>query len=297
MDETQSRTLEDHRRLACHGGTGPPVKEAAGDDEHRTIVLFISAAGETVRPIVIFPLKHAPTLNEEIQSKLDITGSDNGWITGEILQTAIEQRFFDHIDKIRNKQGLLNRWALLIVDNHSSRVSLPSAEDLEENKLKILFLPAHSSALIQPLDLGPNLALKQQYSRWYHPVENEDAPDRRNRQMDAVVTAISMATCSAIIKDAWLRTGMWPIRFEAIVNSKMIKPEVQQVPRDLKRKRGPRITGGNILVDGRVIVNSSSNEKENNPPNGAKTKKSTKKRKLSVNGDAPLADSSNGSNN
>jgi hypothetical protein len=49
-DETQARKLEDHRRLACRKKEGSPVKEGTEQEEHRTLVLFVSADGESLKP-------------------------------------------------------------------------------------------------------------------------------------------------------------------------------------------------------------------------------------------------------
>jgi hypothetical protein len=199
-DETQARKLEDHRRLACRRKEGSPVKEGTEPEEHRTLVLFVSADGESLKPAIIFPLRTAPPLSRPNQQYFDIAGSDSGWITGSILKTTIEKLFLEKVEEKRRKEGLDGRWALLLLDNHSSRLSLADEQYFESKRLKILPIPPHSSALLQPLDLGPNLVLKQQYSKWCQSVESDNAKERKNRQLDAVRTALSQATCMTTVR-------------------------------------------------------------------------------------------------
>ena len=261
-DETQLRSLEDHRRLACFKNTGQPLREGQIEDDHKTIVPFISAAGNSFIPTVIFKLKTVPPLHPQLYKKFDITGSENGWITGAILKTVIESRFVEHLDRFRNDNDLNDKWALLLLDNHSSRLALENNEWFAERKIKILPIPPHSSALLQPLDMGPNLVLKQQFSRWYEPESSDRAPERRNRQMEALSKAMSMATCESVICGAWKRTGLWPINFDAVTSSRMIKNEVPAIPAELLHKRGPLMTEGRVFVNGAIVQRSINKENE-----------------------------------
>ena len=57
-DETFVRKLEDHRKAARQKGEKQLLREiddSSLDQEHRTILLFSPAHGETLKPLVIFP--------------------------------------------------------------------------------------------------------------------------------------------------------------------------------------------------------------------------------------------------
>jgi hypothetical protein len=143
-----------------------------------------------------------PPHSEDVQMRFNIAGSESGWITGPILNTLIEKLFIDEIHAYRTKHGLTDRWALLLLDNHSSRLALANREFFDRNKLRIMYIPPHSSALQQPHDLGTNLFFKQFYAKFTFPDVNADAKDTRNHQMEAAISALSIATCAGNITPA-----------------------------------------------------------------------------------------------
>jgi hypothetical protein len=71
-DETQLRTLEDHRRVACFKNSSQPIREGEVEDDHKTIVPFISAAGNSFISTVIFKLKTVPPLHPQLYKRFDI---------------------------------------------------------------------------------------------------------------------------------------------------------------------------------------------------------------------------------
>ena len=54
---------------------------------------------------------------------------------------------------------------LLILDGHESHKSLAFQDLCEENKIITLCMPAHSSHILQPLDVGCFAPLKRAYSK------------------------------------------------------------------------------------------------------------------------------------
>jgi hypothetical protein len=157
----------------------------------------------------------------------NIAGSESGLINGPILKTVVEKLFIEELNEYRAKHGLTDRWALLLLDNHSSRMALADRDFFDRNKLRIMYIPPHSSALLQPLDLGPNLIFKKYYAKFYVHDETADAKDTRNQQMEAASLALTIATCAGNIKPAWRRAGLWPIDMEEVKGSKMIRKPLQ----------------------------------------------------------------------
>ena len=56
--------------------------------------------------------------------------------------------------KPETRRYLYDEYQMLIVDSHASHVSTEFIRFAKENKIVCLCLPAHSTYLLQPLDVG-----------------------------------------------------------------------------------------------------------------------------------------------
>lgn len=113
-------SLPPSSKLSCAGSDRPFV-EMAEKGEHISLGLCISASGQYLCPLVILPLKYAPTLSPEVNAFYAFSGSDAGFMTKEIWWQTLTQTVVPDINNIRIKSGCLEAWALLIVDGHNSR--------------------------------------------------------------------------------------------------------------------------------------------------------------------------------
>lgn len=52
---------------------------------------------------------------------------------------------------------------MLILDRHSSHVDIEFMWECRQHQIHLLYLPAHTSHLLQPLDLAPFLVIKSKY--------------------------------------------------------------------------------------------------------------------------------------
>jgi hypothetical protein len=257
-------------------------------DEHFTLGLVCNASGDShshFKPLLICPAKSVPAASTQAFAYFNFSCSDEGWITASILHTWI-QVFTKQLDKYKFDNGISDRYSLLILDNHSSRNGLNIDKLFLEHKLVILFIPPHSSALLQPLDLNPNGVFKKKYfeleSRYLalKPEEEPlDAAERRNRRIVTAGRCLSVALSEDHIRTGWERACLWPISKEVILESKMILPYVEGLPPPppgrKTRKRGPTLAPGDILVNGTEIVNA-------NPEPPKKKKKLTKQEKADM---------------
>jgi hypothetical protein len=85
--------------------------------------------------------------------------SSNGWTTNEIGLEWIKH--FNKHTSDRTKDA----YRLLVLDGHKSHVLVDFQRYCKENKIVTLCMPAHSSHLLQPLDVGCFGPLKQLYSK------------------------------------------------------------------------------------------------------------------------------------
>ncbi|KAJ6259176.1 hypothetical protein Dda_6074 [Drechslerella dactyloides] len=88
-----------------------------------------------------------------------ITLSDNGWTTNKV---AVE--WLKHFNQFTARRCILD-YRLLVLDGHKSHHSAAFELYCQEHKIITVYMPPHSSHLLQPLDIGCFGPLKQAYSR------------------------------------------------------------------------------------------------------------------------------------
>lgn len=134
-----------------------------------TAVCCMSAGGKYVPPALIYPRKRKKDelLNGAPAGTLLMT-SDSGYMNSDLFLV-----WLDHFK--RNEKPTLEDPILLILDNHSSHISLAAINKCRENRILLLSLPPHSSHRLQPLDRGFFGPLKtvygQECEKWHvsHP--------------------------------------------------------------------------------------------------------------------------------
>jgi len=281
VDETWLDGKPDHHKTAAEkGGSTRCLKMVKLNSEHITLVLCICANGDALKTLAILPLKSVPPLALTVTQFFVIAGSENGWIDQKILFNYIESYFIPQLNDRRQKLAMQDKYALLLLDNHSSRNGLDLERYQRDFRLIIKFIPPHSSALLQPLDLFPNMEFKRVYYKEHNMESNIDAQNRRNMELQDAKQALSHALSEYSVNLGWRRTGLVSQEISAsgiplgninvIKGSEMIKKNYEPLPAVTgKRKRGSKLSDGAILIGGENIVNV-------NPPSEPKQKKTKK---------------------
>ena len=83
--------------------------------------------------------------------------SENGWTTNEIGLTWLNL-FYKYI-----KDYTVSTHQLLVLDGHGSHVNPKFNQFCLDYKIIVIYIPAHLSYLLQPLNIGCFSALKQAY--------------------------------------------------------------------------------------------------------------------------------------
>ena len=86
--------------------------------------------------------------------------SDNSQIINKIGLTQLREVFNKHI-----KDHTVGMYRLLVLDGYNSHVSPKFDRFCLDHQIVVLCMPAHLSHLLQPLDVGCFLVLKQSYGR------------------------------------------------------------------------------------------------------------------------------------
>lgn len=149
MDET-GITVVQKKSPKVYGPKGAKKVGAVTSAERgRTItaVFSVSAAGNYCPPMLIYPRKRmAPALQNNGPIGALYMCSKSGWINADLFVEWLK-----HFQK--NVIPTETSPVLLILDNHSSHISLEAYKFCKANFIHMVSLPPHTSDHLQPLDL------------------------------------------------------------------------------------------------------------------------------------------------
>jgi hypothetical protein len=141
---------------------GRPKQVQPGNREWTTVIKGINAKGWAIPPFIIFQGRiHLSSWYKEEDLPQDwvIGVSENGWTTNKLGLDWLKH-FNAH-----TKERTVGSHRLLVIDGHESHDSLDFQQYCKDNKIITVCMPAHSSHLLQPLDVGCFAPLKKAYGR------------------------------------------------------------------------------------------------------------------------------------
>lgn len=124
-----------------------------------TIICAMSASGIYVPPMFIFRGQRiSHTYGRHAPEGSIIRSTRNGWTNTEMFMMWL-QHFAHYVTPTKDSP------VLLVLDNHSSHISMPAYDFCMNNYIHMLSLPPHTSHRMQPLDVSFYGPLKQAYYR------------------------------------------------------------------------------------------------------------------------------------
>lgn len=123
-----------------------------------TILSCVSATGFALPPMMIYPRKRPvpAKLKEGAAANTLFANSENGWINATLYLEWFKF-FINNIPPLRP--------VLLIQDGHSSHMSIELIEIARDSQVYVLCLPAHTTHILQPLDVGVFKSFKANFSK------------------------------------------------------------------------------------------------------------------------------------
>ena len=100
----------------------------------------------------------------------------------------------------------------LLLDGHGSHTPIDFMWLCKVNKIHLLYLPAHASHLLQPLNLAPFSVLKTRYRNDIRALSALDdaAPIKKERFVISYNKAREEALSERVIRAGWRPTGLCP---------------------------------------------------------------------------------------
>lgn len=141
---------------------GKVSKIQPGNREWATAITCVSGAGESLAPFLLVQgVNHLASWYTEsgLPSTWVVRTTANGWTDND---TSLEWiKHFNLHTTVRSKGA----YRMLIIDGHKSHTTVEFNDYCKDHYIIPLCLPAHSSHLTQPLDVGVFGPLKKAYSR------------------------------------------------------------------------------------------------------------------------------------
>jgi len=133
------------------------------------------------------------------------------------LQTSLDSSGFSTLRSIPDLRQLAVR--LLVLDNHESHISLEFRFFCEENNIILLWMPPHSSRLLQPLDVGCFGPLKTAFSKQNQAlIRNHIFHVRKEDFLASFCTAYSASFSKTNIQAGFRGAGLHPFDPEAVLS-------------------------------------------------------------------------------
>lgn len=187
-----------------------------------TLVYAVSACGNSVPPLLIFPRKY---FNDHFvaDGPPGCIGSANpsGWVTSEEFLVFIKH-FVKHTKCSKEHP------VLIVLDNHASHLSVDMINYCRENGIILLSFPPHTSHKLQPLDrsvYGP-------FKRFYNAAADSWMKNNPGKTMviynipSLVKVALPNAAMPKNIISGFTSTGIWPFNKEIFTEEDYLPSEV-----------------------------------------------------------------------
>ncbi|KAH7460506.1 hypothetical protein FOMA001_g19590 [Fusarium oxysporum f. sp. matthiolae] len=201
-----------------------------------TILECISATGKVLRPLVIF--KGKTVQQQHFPEKLDFledwefTCSEKGWTNNHIALIWLKTVFIPSTKPENPKEP-----RLLILDGHGSHMTEDFLFECYNNNIFVLFLPAHASHVLQPLDVSVFGPLKRAYRKFLSDLAS--VADSSHIGKITFLYTYDKARKEAITKlnalAGWKATGLWPVNLAKV----LMNPMVTQPPKTPAREAIP----------------------------------------------------------
>lgn len=206
LDETATTTVQKPQKVI--GPKGKHIGKVTSGEKGTlvTTCCVISAAGQALPPVIIFPRKNfkdhmirgAPT------GTLGLA-TPTGWMNSELFLHTMKH-FIKHTSSSKENPSIL------IMDNHESHLAIEALDLAKECGVTILTLHPHTSAKLQPLDVGVYAPLKTYYNAsmesWL--LRNPGKPATIYDLAELIGIAFTRSMTPTNIINAFKKTGIHP---------------------------------------------------------------------------------------
>ena len=198
------------------------IKKQPGTRCWTTIIECISATGQALSPLVIFKGQTVQQqwFPDEMEFLADwrFTATPKGWTNDS---TALEwlQQIFIPQTRARSKDKVL-----LIVDGHGSHTTDNFMYECFKNDIYLLFLPPHTSHVLQPLDISIFSPIKTAYRSAIdtYPDAFDSSPAGKITFLCCYHKARLASLTNKNIRNGFVGSGLWPVNMAKPLLSRLL---------------------------------------------------------------------------
>lgn len=234
-----------------------PQAVTSGKGKTVTVIGGISASGSSIPPFFIFPGKRMnPQLLNGKSPGADGTVSESGWSNLQIFRQYLSSHFLKYVP------GREGQKVLLLLDGHTTHVSVGLCEWASQHGIVLFILPAHTSHLLQPLDVACYGPFQRMYNAECHKLIKQTAATiNRFNVCETACKVYSRALSSENAQSGFKRTGIYPLNKEAVPKEFLIPAEVYCEEND---NCSQDTVPGGIVINSDTLPVNIFQEKENN---------------------------------
>jgi len=219
MDETGFQMgIISTAKVVCGSETRESHAKAIqpGNREWVTAIIAVNTAGWVLPPQIILAAKnHQSQWYKAVPNDYRVSVSDNGWTNDALGLDWLQEVFEKH-----TASRTVGRYRLLILDGHSSHATAEFDKFCTERKIIPLYMPPHSSHLLQPLDVSCFSPLKCLYGQkiaemmknGVHAISKEDF-------LYIYPTVHRQALSASNIQSGFAATGLVPLSPNRVLSS------------------------------------------------------------------------------
>jgi hypothetical protein len=212
--------------------------QAPENREWVTIIETISALGRKTRPVIIFKGKNPQSSWFDIKKVPDwfYTQTENAWTSNDLALAWLCKVF------IPETKPDDDSYRILLMDGHGSHETVDFMYECHKHKIRLVYLPPHSSHVLQPLDLGTFASVKSRYRAEIANISflDDAAPIKKRRFLECYQKIREEAMAPRITQSGWKATGLYPFDRSKGLNSSQLR--IQQPSERPRTPTQPKTT-------------------------------------------------------
>ena len=181
--------------------------------------------------------------------------TDSGWSNSEVFRNYLENHFLKFIPCHTDQK------ILLLLHGHKSHVSVGLVEWASAQGIILYILPAHTSHLIQPMDVGCYGPLQRIYNSLCHKFMRETSRAiTRYNVCELACKAYTRALSAENLQSAFRRTGIFPLNKNAIAKESLIPAQVSEPEKSMDSTENDNDNDSDATVEGGVVVETENDK-------------------------------------
>lgn len=199
-------------------------KPTPGLKDHISVLACFSAAGEDIPPFIIYSKAYPGGLcyvKTQGPPNSLYGCSDSGYVNSDHFKKWFLKHFILHAPK--------ERPLLLIFDGHKSPLNLEVVEAARKEDVILLCLPPHCSHILQPLEVGLFVLLKQRFAALIGDGCATDTPFAVTKKefsgvFKGAYQVAKEEECVRTVKEGFRKCGIYPLNLFAINEDHLMPP-------------------------------------------------------------------------